>query len=63
MCLVMDKIGIADNKATDFTRNIRAVLKYIRQAGLKLIMEKGLFGARHFSREQFRQKESHRKPG
>ena len=32
----VDDSGIAANNATDFTRNIRAVLKCIRQAGLKL---------------------------
>ena len=32
----VDDIGIAANNATDLTQNIRAVLKCIRQAGLKL---------------------------
>ena len=32
----VDDIGIAASNATDLTRNIRAVLKCIRQAGLKL---------------------------
>ena len=32
----VDDIGIAANNATDLTRNIRAVFKCIRQAGLKL---------------------------
>ena len=31
----VDDIGIATNNATDLTRNIRAVFKCIRQAGLK----------------------------
>ena len=34
------------NSATDITRNIRAVCKCIRQAGLKLTDEKGHFGVR-----------------
>ena len=42
----VDDIGIAANNATDLTRNIRAVLKCIRQAGLKLTIEKCLFGVR-----------------
>ena len=42
----VDDIGIAANKATDLTRNIRAVLKCIRQAGLKLTTEKCHFGVR-----------------
>ena len=42
----VDDIGIAINNATDLTRNIRAVFKYIRQAGLKLTFEKGHFGVR-----------------
>ena len=40
----VDDIGIADNNATDLTRNIRAVFKCIRQAGSKLTIEKCLFG-------------------
>ena len=36
----VDDIGIAANNATDLTRNIRAVFKCIRQAGLKLTIEK-----------------------
>ena len=39
-----DDIGIAVNNATDLTRNIRAVFKYIRRAGLKLTIEKCHFG-------------------
>ena len=39
-------IGIAANNATDLTRNIRAVFKCIRQAGLKLTIEKRHFGVR-----------------
>ena len=40
----VDDIGIAANNATDLTRNIRAVFKCIRQAGLKLTIEKCHFG-------------------
>ena len=43
----VDDIGIAANIATDLTRNIRAVFKSIRQAGLKLTIEKCRFGVRH----------------
>ena len=42
----VDDIGIAANNATDLTRNIRAVFKCIRQAGLKLTIEKSHFGVR-----------------
>ena len=42
----VDDIGIAANNATDLTRNIRAVCKCIRQAGLKLKSEKCHFGVR-----------------
>ena len=42
----VDDIGIAANNATDLTRNIRAVFKCIRQAGLKLTIEKCHFGFR-----------------
>ena len=42
----VDDIGIAANNATDLTRNIRAVFKCIRQAGLKLTFEKCHFGVR-----------------
>ena len=42
----VDDIGIAANNATDLTRNIRAVFKCIRQAGLKLTIEKCRFGVR-----------------
>ena len=42
----VDDIGIAANNATDFTRNIRAVFQGIRNAGLKLTIEKCLFGVR-----------------
>ena len=42
----VDDIGIAANNATDLTRNIRAVFKCIRQAGLKLTIEKFRFGVR-----------------
>ena len=44
----VDNIGIAANNATDLTRNIRAVFKRIRQAGLKLTNEKCHFGVRQF---------------
>ena len=39
-------IGIAANNATDFTWNIWAVFKNIRQAGLKLTIQKCHFGVR-----------------
>ena len=42
----VDDIGIAANNATDLTRNIPAVFKCIRQAGLKLAIEKCHFGVR-----------------
>ena len=42
----VDDIGIAANNATDLTRNIRAVFKCIRQAGLKLTIEKCHSGVR-----------------
>ena len=42
----VDDIGIAANIATDLTRNIRAVFQCIRQAGLKLTIEKCHFGVR-----------------
>ena len=42
----VDDIGIAGNKATELTRNIRAVFKCIRNAGLKLTIEKCHFGVR-----------------
>ena len=42
----VDDIGIAANNATDFTRNIRAVFKCIREAGLKLTIEKCHFVVR-----------------
>ena len=42
----VDDIGIAANNATELTRNIRAVFKCIRQAGLKLTMEKCHFFVR-----------------
>ena len=44
----MDDIGIAANKATDHTRNTRAVFQCIRNAGLKLTIEKCRFGVRQF---------------
>ena len=42
----VDDIGNAANNATDLTRNIRAVFKCIRKAGLKLTIEKCHFGVR-----------------
>ena len=42
----VDDIGIAANNATDLTRNIRAVFKWIRNAGLKLTIEECHFGVR-----------------
>ena len=36
----VEDIGIAANNATDLTRNIRAVFKCTRQAGLKMTIEK-----------------------
>ena len=42
----VDDIGIAANIATDLTRNIRAAFKCIRQAGLKLTIEKCHFEVR-----------------
>ena len=45
----VDDIGIAAKNATDLTRNIRAVFKCIRQAGLKLTTAKCHFGVRQTS--------------
>ena len=42
----VDDIGIAANNATDLTQNIRAVFRCIRQAELKLTIEKYHFGVR-----------------
>ena len=42
----VDDIGIAANNATDLTRSIRAVFQCIRNAGLKLTIEKCHFGVR-----------------
>ena len=42
----VDDIGIAGKNATDNIRNIRGVFKCIRQAGLKLTIEKCHFGVR-----------------
>ena len=42
----VDDMGIAANNASNLTRNIRAVFKCIRQAGLKLTIEKCQFGVR-----------------
>ena len=44
----VDDIAIAANNVTDLTRNIRAIFKCIRQAGLKLTIEKCHFGVRQF---------------
>ena len=42
----VNDIGIAANNATDFNRNIRTVFKCIRQAGLRLTIEKCHSGVR-----------------
>ena len=42
----VDEFGIAANNATDLTRNIRAVFKCIRQAGLKVTIDNCHFGVR-----------------
>ena len=42
----VDDIGIAATNATDLTRNFRAVLKCIRQPGMKLTIEKCHFRVR-----------------
>ena len=42
----VDDIGIAANNATDLTRNIRAVFQCIRNARLKLTIQKCHFGVR-----------------
>ena len=42
----VDGIGIAANNARDLTRNIRAVFQCIRNAGLKLTIERCHFGVR-----------------
>ena len=42
----VDDIGIAANIAKDLTRNIGAVCKCIRQAGLQLTLDKCHFGVR-----------------
>ena len=42
----VDEIEIAAKNATDLTRNIRVVFKCIRQAGLKMTLEKCHFGVR-----------------
>ena len=42
----VDDIGIAANNATDLTRNNRALFQCIRQAGLKLTIERCHFGVR-----------------
>ena len=40
------EIGIAADNATDSTSTIRAVFRGVRQAGLKLIIEKSHLGVR-----------------
>ena len=45
-CAQYVDIRSAANNATDLTRNIRAVFKCIRQAGLKLTFEKFHFGVK-----------------
>ena len=42
----VDDIGTAAENVTDFTRNIRATLQCIRQAGLQLTIEKFHFGVK-----------------
>ena len=42
----VDDIGIAANNAADLTRNIRAVFKCVRNAGVKLTIKKFHFGVR-----------------
>ena len=42
----MDDIGIAAKNVAELTRNIWAVFKSIRQAGLKLTIENCHFGVR-----------------
>ena len=42
----VDDIGLAATNATDLIRNIRAIFKWIRQAGLKLTIEKCHFWVR-----------------
>ena len=42
----VEDIGIAANNATDLNRNLRAVFKCIRSAGLKLTIKKCHFGVR-----------------
>ena len=46
MCSIRERHGIAANNATDLYQNIRAVFKCIRQAGLKMTIEKCHFGVR-----------------
>ena len=46
MCPIRRRYWKSANNATDLTRNIRAVFKCIRQAGLKLTIEKCHFGVR-----------------
>ena len=64
----VDDIGTAATNATDLTRKIRAVFKCIRQAGLKLTIEKCHFGVRQVeflgrTISQFHQKEPQHKLG
>ena len=44
----VDDIGIAANNVTDLTQNFREVFQCIRNAGLKLTIEKCHFGVRQF---------------
>ena len=45
----VDDIGIGANNATDLIQNIRAVFQCIRNAGLKLKIEKCYFGVRQIN--------------
>ena len=61
----VDDIGIAPTNARDLIRNIRAVFKCSRQAGLQLTIEKRCFRESenlNSSEEQFQQNEPHHKP-
>ena len=57
----LEDIGISGKNVTDLTRNIRAVFKCIRQAGLKLTIEKCHFVVRQveFLGERFHPREYH----
>ena len=60
----VDDIGIAANNATDLTRNIRAVFRCIRNAGLKLTIENCHFGVTQveFLGRTFHPREYHHNP-